>query len=87
MQNVFPDWPKDVFVITKVKNIVPWTYAISDLNREETFGTLYKKELEKTNQKEFRVEKIIKRKRDKLYLKWKNYDNSFNRCIGKKDIV
>ena len=38
-----------------------------------------------TNQQEFRVEKIIKRKRDKLYVKWKGYDNSFNNWIDKKD--
>ena len=42
------------------------------------FGTFYQKELQKTNQKEFRVEKAIKRKGDKLYVKWKDYDSSFN---------
>ena len=53
-------------MIKKVKNTVPWTYVISDLNREDTAGMLYKKELQKTNQKEFRVEKVIKRKGDML---------------------
>ena len=48
---------------------MPWTYVISDLNREKTVGTLYGKELLKTNKKEFRVEKVIKRKGDKLYVK------------------
>ena len=38
----------------------------------------------KSNQKTFRVEKVIKRKSDKLYVKWKVYDNSFNSCIDKK---
>ena len=46
-----------------------------------------KKELQKINQKEFRIEKIIKRKGDKLYVKWKGYDNSFNSWIDKKDLV
>ena len=41
----------------------------------------------KTNQKEFRVEKIMKRKSDKLYVKWRGFDNSFNSWINKKDIV
>ena len=45
-----------------------------------------KKKLQKTNQKEFRIEKVIKRKEDKLYVKWKDYDNSFNSCIDKKDL-
>ena len=45
------------------------------------------RKLQKTNQKEFRIEKILKRKGDKFYVKWKGYDNSFNSWINKKDIV
>ena len=60
---------------------------INDLNGEENIGTFYEKGLQKTNQKEFRIEKVIKRKGDKLYVKWKGYDNSFNSWIDKKDIV
>ena len=41
----------------------------------------------KKNCKKFRTEKIIKRKDDKLYIKWKGYDNSYNSWINKKDIV
>ena len=79
-----PNWSEEVFVIKKVKNTVPWTYAISDLKREEIVGTFFKKELQKTNQKDFRVEKLIKRKDDKLYLKWKGYGSSFHSWIDKK---
>ena len=50
-------------------------------------GTFYEKELQKTNQKEFRIEKVIKRKGDKLYIKWKDYNNSFNSLVDKKDLV
>ena len=57
---------------------------ISDLKGEEIVGTFYEKELQKTNQKEFRVEKVIKRKSDKVYVKWKGYDSSFNSWIDKK---
>ena len=46
---------------------------------------LFEKELQKTNQKEFRFEKVIKRKDDKLCVKRKGYDNSFNSWIDKKD--
>ena len=49
-------------MIKKVKNTVPWTYVISDLKGEEIIRTFYEKELQKTNQKEFRVENVIKRK-------------------------
>ena len=65
-------------MIKKVKNTVPWTYVISDLRDKEIVGTFYEKELQNTNQVEFRVEKVIKRKGDKLYVKWKGYDSSFN---------
>ena len=82
-----PNWSEEVFVIKKVKNTVPWTYVINDLNGEEIIGTFYEKELQKTNQQEFRIEKVIKKKGDKLYVKWKGYDNSFNSWIDKKDLV
>ena len=49
--------------------------------------TLYEKELQKTNQQEFRIEKVIKKKGDKLYVKWKGYDSSFNSWIDGKDSV
>ena len=79
-----PNWSEEVFVIKKVKNTVPWTYVISDFKCKEIVGTFYEKELQKTNQKVFRVEKVIKRKGDKLYVKWKGYDSSFNSWIDKK---
>ena len=82
-----PNWSEEVFVIKKVKNTVPWTYVINDLNGEEIIGTFYEKELQKTNQKKFRIEKVIRRKSDKLYVKWKSYNNSFNSWIGKKDLL
>ena len=82
-----PNWSGEVFVISKIKNTVPWTYIISDLNGEEIVGSFYEKELQKTNQKEFRIGKIIKRKGNKLYVKWKGYDHSFNSWIGNKDTV
>ena len=82
-----PNWSEEVFVTKKVKNTVPWTYVINDLNGEEIMGTFYEKELQKTNQEEFRIEKVIKRKGDKMYVKWKGYDNSFNSWIDKKDLI
>ena len=91
-KNVFakgytPNWSEEVFVVNKIKNTVPWTYVINDLNGEEISGSFYEKELQKTNQKEFRIEKVLKRKGDKLYVKWKGYDNRFNSWIDKKDLI
>ena len=82
-----PNWSEEVFVIKKVKNTVSLTYVINDLNGEEITGKFYEKELQKTNQEEFRITKVIKRKGDKIYVKWKGYDNSFNSWIDKKDLI
>ena len=56
------------------------------LNDEEIMGTFYEKELQKTSQEDFRIEKVIKRNGDKIYVKWKGYDNSFNSWIDQKDL-
>ena len=82
-----PNWSEEIFIVSKIKNTVPWTYVISDMNDEEIIGTFYEKELQKTNQEEVRIEKAIKRKGNKLYVKWKGYDSSFNSWIDKKDII
>ena len=81
------NWFEEVFVIKKVKSTVPWIYGINDLNREDIIGAFYEKELQKTNQQKFRIEKVIKKKCDKLYVIWKGYDNSFNSSIDKKDLI
>ena len=53
--------------------------------REKKFLERFTKQnCQKTNQKEFGVEKVIKRKDDKLYVKWKGYDSSFKSWIDKK---
>ena len=67
-----PNWSEEVFVIKKVKNTVPWTYVINDLNSKEIMGTFYEKELQKTSQEEFRIEKLIKRKTIKCMLNGKD---------------
>ena len=61
-----------------------WTYVISYLNSEEILRTFYGKKIQKINQYEFKVEKVIEIKSDKLYVIWDGYDNSFNSEIDKK---
>ena len=53
---------KKYLLLKKIKNAVPWTYVINDLNGKENIRTFYEKELQKTSQDEFRIEKVIKRK-------------------------
>ena len=70
-----------VFVIKKVINPAPWVYVINNINGEEIVGTFYKKRIakkkKKKNQKELRIEKVIKRKGNRLYVKTKGYNNLF----------
>ena len=72
-------------LLVKLKTI-PWTYVVSDLNSGKIIESFYEKELQKASQEEFRIEKVLKRKGDKLCVKWKGYDNSFNSWIDKKDL-
>ena len=66
-ENIFskgytPNWSEEVFVVNKIQNTVPWTYLVNDLKGEQIKGSFYEKELQKTDQKELRIEKVIKRK-------------------------
>ena len=82
-----PNWSEEIFIINEINYTVPWTYVICDLNGEQITGSFYEEELQSTNQQKFRIEKIIKRKGDKLYVKWKGYNDSFNSWINKKGIL
>ena len=82
-----PNWPEEVFMIRKLKKTVLWRYVISDLKGKEIVGTFYKKELHETNQKEFRIEKVIKGKGDKLYVKRKGYNSFLNSWNDTKEIA
>ena len=77
---------KKFLLLVKLKTI-SWTYVVSDLNSGKIIESFYEKELQKASQEEFRIEKVLKRKGDKLYVKWKGYDNSFNSWIDKKDLI
>ena len=80
------NWLEDVFVVSKIKDKVPWTYVINNLNGQQITEIFYEKEVQKTNKKN-RIEKVLKTKSDKLYMKWKEYDDSFNSWIDKKDLI
>ena len=50
-----PSWSEEIFVIKKIKNTVPWTYVINDLNGKEIIGIFYGNKLQRINQEEFRI--------------------------------
>ena len=81
-----PNWSEEVFAVSKINNAVPWIYVVSDLNGKLITGSFYEKELQKTSHEKFRIEKVLKGKGDKLYVKWKGYVNSFNSGVDKKTL-
>ena len=80
-------WTEEIFTIVEVKRTLPTTYKIADLNGEEIKGTFYESELQKTSQELFRIEKVIKRGKNKPLVKWKGYSDDFNSWVDDKDIV
>ena len=78
------NWSEEVFVVSKIKNTVTLAYVINNVNGEPITGNFYEKELQKNSQEKLRIEKVLKRKGDKLYFKWIGYYNSFNSWIDKK---
>ena len=81
-----PNWTEEVFIVKEVKQTVPYTYVIEDLQGDVIDGTFYEQELQKTKQEVFRIEKVLKQKGSKLFVKWKGYPSSQNSWIDKSDL-
>ena len=82
------NWTQEIFVIYDIKySNVPY-YYLKDLNNEKLQGTFYEQELQKTKQDDlYTIEKILKTNKDKIYVKWRGYDNSFNSWINKNNVT
>ena len=76
---------KKFLLLVKLK--IQFRGLASDFNGEEIIGSFYEKELQKTSQEKFRIEKVLKRKGDKLHVKWKGYDNRFDSWIDSKYLI
>ena len=84
---IFWQQAEKVFLIKEIKDCLPRIYIISDLNDAKIVGKFYEKAMQKTGYFQLKVEKLIKRKSDRMYVKWKSYDESLNSWINMKDIV
>ena len=83
------NWTEEIFEIYDIKySNVPY-YYLQDLNGEKIKGSFYEQELQKTNFKKddlYIIEKVLKTKNDKAYVKWKGCSNNFNSWVNKSDI-
>ena len=81
------NWTEEIFVIYDIKySNVPY-YYLKDLNNQKLQGTFYEQELQKTKQDLYTIEKILKTNKDKIYVKWRGYDSSFNSWINKNTVT
>ena len=78
-----PNWTEEVFTISKIQYTDPITYKITDASGDEIIGTFYTEELQKTTQEVFRIEKVLKTKGNKIFVKWMGYPDKFNSWIYK----
>ena len=82
-----PRWTEEIFTVSSIQYTDPITYKITDMNGEEIQGTFYEPELQKTAQETFRIEKIIRRKGNKVLVKWFGYPDSFNSWVNNENLI
>jgi len=84
-----PNWTTEVFTIVKVQRIItnPITYLLEDYRRKSVAGAFYEHELHRATPDVYLVEKVLRRKGDKVYVKWLGFDGSHNSWIHKNNII
>ena len=84
-----PNWTEEYYRITKIKNTVPPVYVISDMQDEVLQGTFYGHELQKIlidPNATYRIEKVLKKKRGSIFVKFVGWPNKFNMWIPTNDV-
>ena len=83
-----PNWTNEIFTIQSIKPTVPRTYVLKDDKGNILEGGFYEPEISKTKYGNiYLIEKILKRKGNKVFVRWLGYDNSQNSWIDKKNII
>lgn len=83
-----PSWSTELFKIIKVKITNPTTYLLEDMNGQPILGSFYEYELQKAKHSDvYLIEKILRRKGNKVYVKWLGLDNSHNSWIDKLNVL
>lgn len=83
-----PNWSTEIFLVDQVHSTVPVTYTLKDLQGTVISGKFYEPELQKVKYKDvYLVEKVVRKRGDKLLIKWLGFDDSHNSWINKNDLV
>ncbi len=83
-----PNWSTELFKIKSVRATHPITYTLEDLNGSPIMGGFYREELLATRYPDiYLVEKVLKTRGNKVYVKFLGYDKSHNMWIPKSDIL
>ena len=82
-----PNWSEEYLLLRKLKILYHGHIFLMTLMVKKLLVPFMKMNCKRLIKKKFRIEKVLKKKGDKLYVKWKGYDNSFNSWTDKKDIV
>ena len=84
-----PDWTEEVFIIRQVDTTNPETYKVSEFDGTAVKGSFYRQELQKVKVADdtlWRIEKVLKRRGDQLYVQWKGWPTKYNSWIHKRDV-
>ena len=81
-----PNWTEEVFIIDQVLRTSPLTYRIRDLMDEHIQGSFYEQQLQKAVQDKFRIEKVLRKRRGQVLVKWKGYSDKFNTWLSASDV-
>ncbi|GFT84276.1 chromo domain-containing protein [Trichonephila clavipes] len=82
-----PTFTEEIFTISDVLKTDPINYRIKDLNGKEIKGTFYEQELVRYDKKVYKIEKILKKKGNRLFVKWLGYSDDFNSWIDQSHIL
>ena len=85
-----PQWTEEVFEVTRVTSGSPVTYKVQELDGTPVTGTFYAQELQRVHVDDdtvWRIEKVLKRRGDQLYVQWKGWPSKYNSWIHRRDLV
>ena len=84
-----PQWTEEIFTVVERRSTQPPTFVLADYSGEVLKGTFYPQELQKVSKTDdvYRVEKILKRTKNRVYVKWQGYPDKFNSWVNVKDLV